>query len=165
MCVFASVQHNSFVLCFTGSHISSQDPSAMEKSELSVSPVNKVMAKINGKDLGQILIKRNNCWYKWCFQCIDIARAEELSVEEHWSMYLTFASSFIFCETSLKGLSLLSSASCSPARWTEVLQGCSFIWSSSFTAALCLKTRRIKDPIKINNGSPASALWKSMHFQ
>lgn len=150
------------MLCFTGSHISSSDPSALEKSGLSVSPVNKVMAKINGKDLGQILIKRNNCWYKWCFQCIDIVGAEELSVEEYWSMYLTFASSFIFCETSLKGLSLLSSASYSPARWTEGLQGCSFIWYTSFTAAMCLG---IKHPIKINNGSPTSALWKSMHFQ
>lgn len=116
MCASASMWHNSFALYFTGSHISSQDPSAMEKSELSVSPVDKVMAKINGKDLGQILIKRNNCWYKWCFQCIDIAGAEELSVEEHWSMYLTFASPFILCETSLKGLSLLSLASCSPCK-------------------------------------------------
>lgn len=141
MCASASLWHNSFVLCFTGSHISSQDPSATEKSGLSVSSVDKVMAKINGKDLGQILIKRNNCWYKWCFQCIDIAGAQELSVEEHWSMYLTFASSFIFCETPLKGLSLLSSASCSPTRWTEGLQGCSFIWSTSFTAAPVLEDR------------------------
>jgi len=114
-------------LCSVSQALKSQ---AMEKPELSVSPVDKVMAEINDKDLGQILIKRNNCWYKWCFQCIDIAGAEELSVEEHWSMYLTFAFSFIFWETSHKGLSLLSSASCSPARWPEGLQGCSLIWSS-----------------------------------
>lgn len=77
-CAPASMWHNSFVLCFTGSHISSPDRSAMKKSGLSFSPVDKIMAKINGKDLVQILIKRNNCWYKWCFQYYGSRRAE------HW---------------------------------------------------------------------------------